>query len=125
VIFNQHVEPNTAFPNHFRRRQTTPRSDHPKPCRCLYGDRVWHEGSLDRRCRHYRRQRIRKTEKFAGDQVRVKLRLLKRLKPLIPRAYLQSRAELSKLSILHCPRGTNFRINRQEAEILKSLVASL
>ena len=43
---------------------------------------------------------IRKTEKFAGDQVRVKLRLLKRLKPLIPRAYLQSRAELSKLSIL-------------------------
>jgi len=67
---------------------------------------------------------IRKTEKFAGDQVRVKLRLLKRLKPLIPRAYLQSRAELSKLSILHCPRGTNFRVNRQEAEILKSLVAS-
>jgi|SRR5215469_1808733 len=67
---------------------------------------------------------IRKTEKFAGDQVRVKLRLLKRLKPLIPRAYLQSRAELSKLSILHCPRGTNFRVNRQEAEILKGLVAS-
>jgi hypothetical protein len=67
---------------------------------------------------------IRKTEKFAGDQVRVKLRLLKRLKPLIPRAYLQSRAELSKLSILHCPRGTNLRVNRQEAEILKSLVAS-
>ena len=67
---------------------------------------------------------IRKTEKFAGDQLRVKLRLLKRLKPLIPRAYLQSRAELSKLSILHCPRGTNFRVNRQEAEILKSLVAS-
>jgi hypothetical protein len=67
---------------------------------------------------------IRKTEKFAGDQVRVKLRLLKRLKPLIPRAYLQSRAELSKLSILHCPRGTNFQVNRQEAEILKSLVAS-
>src|SRR5215471_4101604 len=67
---------------------------------------------------------IRKTEKFAGDQVRVKLRLLKRLKPLIPRAYLQSRAELSKLSILRCPRGTNFRVNRQEAEILKRLVAS-
>ena len=67
---------------------------------------------------------IRKTEKFAGDQVRAKLRLLKRLKPLIPRTYLQSRAELCKLSILHCPRGTNFRVNRQEAEILKSLVAS-
>jgi len=67
---------------------------------------------------------IRKMEKFAGDQDRVKLRLLKRLKPLIPRTYLQSRAELSKLGILHCPRGTNFRVNRQEAEILKSLVAS-
>ena len=67
---------------------------------------------------------IRKTEKFAGDQVRAKLRLLKRLKPLIPRTYLQSRAELCKLSILHCPRGTNFRVNRQEAEILKSLVGS-
>src|SRR6516164_9106865 len=25
---------------------------------------------------------------------------------------------------LHCPRGTNFRVNRQEAEILKSLVGS-
>jgi hypothetical protein len=67
---------------------------------------------------------IRKTEKFAGDQLRVKLRLLKRIQPVIPRTYLRSRTELSKLSILRCPRGTNFRVSREEAEILKTLVAS-
>ena len=43
---------------------------------------------------------------------------------MIPRTYLRSRAELSKLSILRCPRGTNFRVSREEAEILKTLVAS-
>jgi len=67
---------------------------------------------------------IRKTEKFAGDQLRVNLRLLKRILPVIPRTCLRSRAELSKLSILRCPRGTNFRVGREEAEILKTLVAS-
>src|SRR5580704_5436199 len=45
---------------------------------------------------------IRETEKFAGDQLRVKLRMLKRLEPLISRKYLLSWPELAGLSILRC-----------------------
>jgi len=40
MILNQRAEPNTGFPSRARRRQTTPRFDHPKPCSCLYGERV-------------------------------------------------------------------------------------
>ena len=65
---------------------------------------------------------FRDTEKFTGDELRVKLRLRKRIDPLIPRSYLLSRPELANLSILRCPRGTNFRVSRQEAESLEALV---
>jgi hypothetical protein len=65
---------------------------------------------------------IRDSEKFAGDRLRVKLRLLKVVDPVISRDYLRSCPELANLSILRCPRGTNFRVSREEAEVLQKLV---
>jgi hypothetical protein len=61
---------------------------------------------------------IRDGKRFAGDRLRVKLRLLKVIAPVIHRKYLLSRPELAKLSILRCPRGTNFRVTREQAEVL-------
>ena len=65
---------------------------------------------------------IRDGERFAGDRLRVKLRLLKVIAPVIHRKYLLSRPELAKLSILRCPRGTNFRVTREQAEVLDKVV---
>jgi EVE domain len=65
---------------------------------------------------------IRDSARFAGDQLRVKLRLLKVIAPVIHRKYLLSRPELAKLSILRCPRGTNFRVTREQAEVLDKVV---
>ncbi len=64
---------------------------------------------------------IRESEKFAGDRLRVKLRMLKRLHPVISRKYLLSRPELASLSILRCPRGTNFRVTREQAAVLQKV----
>ena len=64
---------------------------------------------------------IRETEKFAGDQLRVKLRMLKRIEPVISRKYLLSRPELAGLSILRCARGTNFRVTREQAAALQKI----
>src|SRR6266566_7111147 len=65
---------------------------------------------------------IRETEKFAGNQLRVKLRMLKRLEPVISRKYLLSRPELAGLSILRCARGTNFRVTHEQAAALQKVV---
>jgi len=65
---------------------------------------------------------IRETEKFAGNQLRVRLRVLKRLEPVISRKYLLSRPELASLSILRCARGTNFRVTHEQAAALQKVV---
>lgn len=65
---------------------------------------------------------VRDSERFAGDRLRVKLRLLKVIAPIIDRKYLLSRPELANLSILRCPRGTNFPVSREEAKIMGALV---
>ena len=62
---------------------------------------------------------IRESEKFAGDQLRVKLRMVKRIEPVILRKYLLSRPELASLSILRCARGTNFRVTHEQAAALQ------
>lgn len=67
---------------------------------------------------------VRDSEKFGGDRLRVRLRLLKAIVPMIHRKYLLSRPELASLSILRCPRGTNFPVNREEAKVLEALVES-
>jgi hypothetical protein len=68
---------------------------------------------------------IRESEKFAGDRLRVKLRIVKRIAPAISRTYLMSRPELAGLSILRCARGTNFRVTREQAEVLDKVVKKL
>jgi hypothetical protein len=65
---------------------------------------------------------VREREKFAGDQLRVKLRIVKRIGPVISRKYLMSRPELAGLSILRCAQGTNFRVTREQAEVLDKVV---
>jgi EVE domain len=65
---------------------------------------------------------IREGEKFAGDQLRVKLRIRKQIAPGIPRSFLLSRPELAGLSILRCARGTNFRVTREQAAALDKVV---
>src|SRR5258708_6725029 len=65
---------------------------------------------------------IRESEKFAGDRLRVKLRMLKRMEPVISRKYLMSPPELAGLSILRCARGTNFRVTHEQAAALEKVV---
>jgi hypothetical protein len=63
-------------------------------------------------------------DKFAGDKLRVRLRLLKVIDPIIDRKYLLSRPDLRGLSILRCPRGTNFRVRPEEVKVLEDLIES-
>jgi hypothetical protein len=65
---------------------------------------------------------IRESERFAGDRLRVKLRIVKRIAPAVSRTYLMSRSELGGLSILRCARGTNFRVTPEQAEVLDKVV---
>jgi hypothetical protein len=65
---------------------------------------------------------IRNSEKFRGDRLRVKIRLLKLIEPAIQRTYLSSRTEFATLSILRRPRATNFRVTREEAKALEGIV---
>jgi hypothetical protein len=65
---------------------------------------------------------IRNSEKFRGDRLRAKIRLLKLIEPAIQRTYLSSRAEFATLSILRRPRATNFRVTREEAKALEGIV---
>jgi len=64
---------------------------------------------------------IRESQKFAGDRLRVKLRMLKRIHPVISRTYLLSRPELASLTILRSARGTNFRVTREQAAVLQKV----
>ena len=66
---------------------------------------------------------IREGEKFAGEQLRVRLRIRKQISPVISRTYLLSRPELAGLTILRCARGTNFRVTQHEAAVLEKIVA--
>ena len=66
---------------------------------------------------------IREGEKFAGDQLRVRLRIQKQFAPVIPRTCLLSRPELAGLTILRCARGTNFRVTPDQAAALDKIVA--
>ena len=66
---------------------------------------------------------IRQGERFAGARLRVRLGSVKVIDPMIPRSYLRSRPDLASLTILRCPRGTNFRLSREEAEVLEELAA--
>jgi hypothetical protein len=68
---------------------------------------------------------IRERERFAGDRLRVKLRIVKRIAPAVSRTYLMSRPELAGLSILQCARGTNFRVTPEQAEVLDKVVKKL
>lgn len=61
---------------------------------------------------------IRNAEIFAGGRMRVRLRVLRSMDPGLRKTYLQSRLEFANLSILRNPRGTNFRVSREEAEFL-------
>jgi len=65
---------------------------------------------------------IRESEKFVGDQLRVQLRMLRRMVPVISRKHLMSRPELASLSILRCARGTNFRVTHEQAAALEKVV---
>jgi hypothetical protein len=64
---------------------------------------------------------IRETEKFGGDQLRVKLRMLRRIEPVISWKYLLSRPELAGLNILRCARDTNFRVTHEQAAALQKI----
>lgn len=65
---------------------------------------------------------IRNNDKFSGDRLRVKLLLLDVIDPVIPRKYLLSRPELATLSILRCPRATNFAVSSSQARFLEQVV---
>jgi len=65
---------------------------------------------------------IREGEKFAGAQLRVRLRIVKQISPVFPRKYLFARRELAGLSVLRCPRGTNFRVTPEQTVVLEKVV---
>jgi hypothetical protein len=67
---------------------------------------------------------FRTADKFAGNKLRVRLRLLKVIDPIIDRKHLLSRPDLRGLSILRCPRGTNFRVRPEEVKVLEDLIES-
>ncbi|HXN20158.1 MAG TPA: AAA family ATPase [Candidatus Binatus sp.] len=61
--------------------------------------------------------------KFEGEQLRATVKILKRVEPPITRKDLLSRPELSELTILKQPRGTNYRLTNDEAKMLESLTS--
>lgn len=60
-------------------------------------------------------------EAFAGERLRAKLRILKIVEPVIPRQAILSYQKLATLSVVRCSRGTNFRLSREETEVLDGL----
>jgi MoxR-like ATPase len=65
---------------------------------------------------------IKEPKKFEGERPRVRLRILQALDPIVTREEIASHVELSKLSIIQQPQGTNFPVSREEAEVLEDLV---
>jgi EVE domain len=57
-------------------------------------------------------------EAFATDRVRSRLRMLRVIEPVITRQTVVSCPELSRLSVLRCSRGTNFRLSLGEWKAL-------
>lgn len=59
---------------------------------------------------------------FAGDRVRVRLRILTVIEPLIARQTILFCPGLSALDVLRCSRGTNFRLSVGESFTIDSLI---
>jgi 5-methylcytosine-specific restriction protein B len=68
------------------------------------------------------RSYIREPDKFAGSQLRVRLRLQEVLREPITRDELRTLPELSSLSILAAPQGSNFAVTSTQAKALEELV---
>jgi predicted RNA-binding protein with PUA-like domain len=62
----------------------------------------------------------RQPSKFSGEQVRVRLRIDRKLETLLPRSQLVSEPKLKNLSILRSPMGTNFPVSAEEATIINN-----
>lgn len=65
----------------------------------------------------------RQPSKFSGEQVRVHLRIDRKLETLLPRSQLVSEPKLKNLSILRSPMGTNFPVTAEEAAAINTLIA--
>ena len=64
----------------------------------------------------------KKPEKMDLDRAWVQLRILGLIEPILERAKIASEPELSNLRILRQPQGTNFAVEKKEAEVLESLL---
>jgi len=61
-------------------------------------------------------------EKTDLDKAWVQLRILGIIEPVLERAQIASKPELSNLRILRQPQGTNFVVQKKESEVLESLL---
>jgi hypothetical protein len=59
---------------------------------------------------------------FAGYRLRARLKIVKVVEPVIAREYIVSRFDLASMTVLHYPRGTNFRLSREQARGLGKLL---
>jgi predicted RNA-binding protein with PUA-like domain len=66
----------------------------------------------------------RMPDAFAGERPRARLKILRILEPVIPRAAVAANPELSRLGVLRCPRGTNFPLNVDQWRALNSLIVA-
>ena len=61
---------------------------------------------------------------FARDRPRARLKILRVLEPLIPRATILSDPELKGLGVLRCARGTNFPLSLDQWQAINSLIVN-
>ena len=61
-------------------------------------------------------------EKMDPDKAWVQLRILGTIEPVLERTQIASEPELSNLRILRQPQGTNFSVEKKEAEVLEGLL---
>lgn len=61
-------------------------------------------------------------ERFPGERMRTRLRILRVIRPLIPRQSFVLSPELNRLGSLRCSRGTNFRVTLDQWRALNSLL---
>jgi hypothetical protein len=64
----------------------------------------------------------RVTQAFAGDRIRVRLKVLSVIEPVLPRQEIVACTELSELGVLRCSRGTNFRLSLGQWQALNRLI---
>jgi MoxR-like ATPase len=62
--------------------------------------------------------------KFEGEQLRVRLRIDRKLETPLPRSLLISAPELKDLSIIRSPMGTNFPVTSEEAGTIAALIGA-